>query len=51
MYMENGITYLTVEKTLLLDVGIFIMTCEKNLDSRRKNKRKVDVLDCGSLSA
>lgn len=40
MYMENGITYLTVEKTLLLDVGIFIMTCEKNLDSRSKKQKE-----------
>lgn len=32
IYIKNGVNYLAMEEKLLLDVGVFIIMCENNLD-------------------
>ena len=32
IYIKNGVNYLAMEEKLLLDVGVFIIICENNLD-------------------
>lgn len=50
IYIKNGVNYLAMEEKLLLDVGVFIIICENNLDclsKKRKKKGQEYILKCG----